>query len=72
MSLFAIGAKGKALFLALRGGRVLLGMDKLLKPVPMSRAIAIPLALVFVGVLGGAMAFGFLGLFVGPTLFAVA
>ena len=70
--LFSIGAKGKALFLALWGGIVLLGMDKLLKPVLMSRGIAMPLALVIVGVLGGALAFGFLGLFVGPTLFAVA
>jgi len=32
---------------------------------------AIPLTVVFLGVLGGFLAFGFLGLFIGPTLLGV-
>ena len=31
-----------------------------------------PLILVMLGILGGAFAFGFLGVFIGPTLLAVA
>lgn len=70
--LLGTGAKGKAIFLVIWGVVVLLGMDKLLKPVLMSRGLAMPLVLVVIGVLGGAVAFGFLGLFIGPTLLALA
>lgn len=70
--LLGTGAKAKGIFLAVWGVVVLLGMDKLLKPVLMSRGLAMPLVLVVVGVLGGAVAFGFLGLFIGPTLLALA
>jgi predicted PurR-regulated permease PerM len=31
-----------------------------------------PLLVVFLGVLGGALAFGFIGIFLGPTLLGVA
>jgi len=33
--------------------------------------VAIPLSLTILGVFGGFVAFGFLGLFIGPTLIAV-
>jgi predicted PurR-regulated permease PerM len=31
-----------------------------------------PAAVIFLGVIGGILAFGFLGLFIGPTMLAVA
>ena len=34
--------------------------------------VAMPLSLTILGVFGGFVAFGFLGLFIGPTLIAVA
>jgi len=47
-------------------------IDNLVRPVLISRAGGTtPLILVMLGVLGGAMAFGLIGLFLGPTLLAV-
>lgn len=47
-------------------------IDNLVRPLLISRAGGTtPLILVMLGVLGGAMAFGLIGLFLGPTLLAV-
>ena len=47
-------------------------LDNVLRPFLISRGGAeTPLVLVILGVLGGAMAFGLIGLFLGPTLLAV-
>ena len=46
-------------------------VDNVLKPLFISRGSDLPLALVILGVLGGVAAFGFLGVFLGPTLLAV-
>jgi predicted PurR-regulated permease PerM len=37
----------------------------------MGKGIQAPLAVVFLGVIGGMLAFGFLGLFIGPTILTV-
>ena len=42
-----------------------------MKPYFISRGSDLPFILVFLGVLGGAIAFGLLGIFLGPTLLAV-
>jgi len=42
-----------------------------LRPYLISRGSNLPLILMFFGVLGGLMAFGFLGVFLGPTLLAI-
>lgn len=48
------------------------GIDNLVRPLLISRAGGTaPLILVLLGVIGGAMAFGLIGLFLGPTLLAV-
>ena len=47
-------------------------MDNVLKPYLISRGGTLPLVVVLLGVLGGMLAFGFMGLFLGPTLLAVA
>jgi predicted PurR-regulated permease PerM len=45
--------------------------DNVFKPWLISRGSDLPLILILFGVIGGAVAFGFLGLFLGPTLLAV-
>ncbi|CAG0967149.1 partial Putative transport protein YdiK, partial [Myxococcaceae bacterium] len=46
-------------------------VDNFLKPVLMSRGSNLPILFILLGVLGGAAAFGFVGVFLGPTLLAV-
>ncbi|WP_036294829.1 AI-2E family transporter [Methylosinus sp. PW1] len=45
--------------------------DNILKPLLISNAADIPLVVVFLGVMGGLLAFGFVGLFLGPLILAV-
>ena len=47
------------------------GVDNVLRPYLISRGSNLPLILVFLGVVGGVLAFGFLGVFLGPTLLAI-
>ncbi|MGH6913194.1 MAG: AI-2E family transporter [Geminicoccales bacterium] len=69
--LFYKGAFGWGVFLTLWGFFVVSGVDNVLKPYLISRGSNMPLILVFLGVLGGVFAFGFLGVFLGPTLLAL-
>lgn len=51
---------------------IFVGMvDNFVKPWLIGFGIAMPLSLTILGVFGGFLAFGFLGLFIGPTLIAV-
>ena len=59
------------IFCGLWGLLVVSGVDNLLKPYLISRGSNLPFVLVFLGVLGGVIAFGFIGIFIGPTLLAV-
>jgi predicted PurR-regulated permease PerM len=65
------GHYGVGVFLLLWGALVVSGVDNFLKPYLISRGTDLPFLLVFLGVVGGALAFGFLGIFLGPTLLAV-
>jgi predicted PurR-regulated permease PerM len=47
-------------------------IDNVLKPWLIGLGINMPMSLTILGVFGGFIAFGFLGLFVGPTVLAVA
>lgn len=64
-------ATGWAIFLVVWGIVVVGGVENLIKPIFIGRGSQLPLILVFIGILGGALAFGFLGLFIGPTLLAL-
>jgi predicted PurR-regulated permease PerM len=68
--LFQQGSNSWAIFTLVWGLAVGLGADHLLKPILISRLGTTPLLIVMVGVFGGALAFGFLGIFLGPTLLA--
>jgi predicted PurR-regulated permease PerM len=47
-------------------------MDNFLRPVLIKKGADLPLLLVFAGVVGGLLAFGLIGIFVGPVVLAVA
>ncbi len=51
---------------------VIATVDNVLRPVLITRSAHLPLALIFAGVVGGLIAFGAMGLFIGPVVLAVA
>ncbi len=51
---------------------VIEAMDKFLRPILIKKGADLPLLLIFVGVVGGLIAFGLIGIFVGPVVLAVA
>ncbi len=69
--LYNHGDHGWAVFMALYGLMAISTVDNVIKPVLISHSSHLPLLLVVLGVLGGAIAFGFIGIFLGPTLLAV-
>jgi len=50
---------------------IVMGMDNFLRPILIRRNANLPLLLIFAGVIGGLIAFGIIGLFIGPVLLAV-
>jgi predicted PurR-regulated permease PerM len=66
------GEPGWAVFLVVWSLAVAIVVDNVLKPIIIGRSSHVPFILIMLGVLGGAAAFGLLGVFVGPTLLAVA
>lgn len=60
------------IFMAFYGLVVISGVDNIIRPYFISLGSSLPLLLVILGVFGGLIAFGFIGLFIGPTLLAVA
>ena len=69
--LFFNGQTGWAIFIIVWGVAVVSSVDNVLKPLIISRGSNMPFVLVLLGVLGGAIAFGFIGVFLGPTLLAI-
>ena len=52
---------------------VLVGaIDNFIRPVLIRKGADLPLLLIFVGVIGGLMAFGIVGIFIGPVVLAVS
>jgi predicted PurR-regulated permease PerM len=47
------------------------GLDNVLRPILIRRGADLPLLLIFAGVIGGLIAFGIIGLFIGPVVLAV-
>ncbi|MEQ1774164.1 MAG: AI-2E family transporter [Burkholderiales bacterium] len=65
------GQLGWAIFMALWGLLAISTIDNLVKPYLISRDSNLPLLLIVLGVLGGVIAFGFIGLFIGPPVLAI-
>jgi predicted PurR-regulated permease PerM len=69
--LFGQGQTGWGVFMLVWGLFLISGVDNVVKPMLISRGSDLPFLLVLLGVLGGVIAFGFVGLFIGPVLLAV-
>jgi len=69
--LAAHGEYGHAIFLVAWGSIVVGMADNVLRPMLISGRAEVPTLAVFVGVMGGLAAFGFIGLFLGPIVLGV-
>ena len=65
------GQLGWAVFMLLWGFLGISMIDNLVKPYLISRSSKLPLLLIVLGVFGGVIAFGFIGLFIGPPVLAI-
>lgn len=65
------GSIGWGIFMLVWGALVVSTVDNVLKPMIISRGSNLPFILVLLGVLGGVVAFGFIGVFLGPVLLAL-
>jgi predicted PurR-regulated permease PerM len=70
--LFYQGTVGWGIFMFLWGLILISGVDNMVLPLLLSRGSSLPFILILLGVMGGVIAFGFVGIFIGPTLLAVA
>jgi predicted PurR-regulated permease PerM len=69
--LASTGHWGWGLFLAIYGTVAISGADSIIRPWFIARGADLPFLLTVLGVLGGAIAFGLLGIFLGPVLLGV-
>jgi predicted PurR-regulated permease PerM len=69
--LFAEGHIGWGIFMVLYGLLCISMIDNVIKPYIISRGSKLSFIITFIGVLGGIATFGFIGVFLGPTLLAV-
>ncbi len=69
--LMASGHLGWGIFLAIYGALAISGADSVIRPWFIARGAQLPFVLTVLGVLGGALAFGLLGIFLGPVLLGV-
>lgn len=69
--LFSEGLTGWGIFLLLWGLLVISSIDNFLKPYFISLGSNLPFMLVLLGIAGGVIAFGFIGIFIGPTILAL-
>ncbi len=70
--LLLTGKIGDGVTLLLWGLLVVSWVDNIVRPLVISNATRMPFLLVVFGVLGGVLAFGLVGLFIGPVVLAVA
>ncbi len=69
--LYAQGETGWAIFMVIWGAVVISTIDNFLKPLLIARGSTLSLGLIFLGVFGGVLAFGFIGVILGPVLLAL-
>jgi len=62
---------GWGIFMTVWGLLGISGIDNLVRPYLISRGSNLPFIIVLLGAIGGVLAFGFIGLFLGPVLLAV-
>lgn len=69
--LYLTAGIGWAIFMVVWGVGLVSMADNVVRPLLISRGGTTPIVITLLGILGGVLAFGFLGLFLGPTLLAV-
>jgi predicted PurR-regulated permease PerM len=69
--LYQQGETGWAIFLGIWIVGVVSSLDNVVKPLLIGKETSLPFLLIMMGVIGGALAWGLLGVFLGPTLLAV-
>jgi len=69
--LYVKGEPGWSVFMVIWGAVVISSIDNFLKPLLIARGSTLSLGLIFLGVLGGVVAFGFIGVILGPVLLAL-
>lgn len=69
--LLSAGHTGWAIFLGAYGLLAISGSDNVIRPYFIARGAQLPYLLTILGVLGGALAFGLLGIFLGPVLLGI-
>ncbi|MDI6748290.1 MAG: AI-2E family transporter, partial [Rhodocyclaceae bacterium] len=70
--LYSQGETGWAIFMAIYGVALISSVDNLVKPILISYSASLPILLIALGVFGGVLAFGFVGIFLGPVILALA
>ncbi|NWG30532.1 MAG: AI-2E family transporter [Rhodocyclaceae bacterium] len=69
--LYSQNETGWAIFMIVWGLAVISSVDNFIKPILISRTASLPILLVALGVFGGVLAFGFVGIFLGPVILAL-
>ena len=69
--LIAQGEFWRGMFVIAWGALLISTIDNVLRPYLLSQSNNLPVVLGFFGFIGGMLAFGFIGIFVGPALLAV-
>jgi predicted PurR-regulated permease PerM len=69
---FQNGSAGIGIFMLVWGALGISSIDNFIRPLIISQGNKMPFVLIFMGVLGGGLAFGLIGIFLGPTLLAVS
>lgn len=70
--LYDQGETGWAIFMLVWGVAVISSADNIVRPLIISQTASLPILLVALGVFGGILAFGFVGIFLGPVILALA
>ena len=70
--LYDQGHTGWAIFMVVWGAAVVSSVDNLVRPLLISHTASLPILVVALGVFGGVLAFGFVGIFLGPVILALA
>jgi predicted PurR-regulated permease PerM len=71
IALIQQGSVPWGVFVLAWGALVVSMIDNVIKPLIISQGADLPFVLVLLGILGGVVAFGFIGVFVGPVLLAI-
>jgi len=69
--LFMTGHTGSGIFVSIYGLIVLMGIDNVLKPILIAKSGKMPILVLFLGVIGGMVLWGFTGMFKGAIILAI-